>query len=44
MHGVHRRLMFPLWIIVMISFFDALYGLATDVIQLPNHPSDTAVG
>ena len=44
MHGVHRWLMFPLWIIVMISFFDALYGLATDVIQLPNHPSDTAVG
>ncbi len=44
MHGVHCWLMFPLWIIVMISFFDALYGLATEVIQLPNHPSDTAVG
>lgn len=38
MYVVHRWLMFPLWIVVMISFFGALYGLSTDVIRLPVSP------
>ena len=35
MYGVHRWLMFPLWIVVMVSFLGALYGLATDIIRVP---------
>ena len=35
MYGVHRWVMFPLWIVVMISFLGALYGIATDIIRLP---------
>ena len=36
--------MFPLWIIVMIAFVYAIYGLSTEVIQLPIVPSDAPSG
>ena len=38
MYGIHRWLMFPLWVVVMVSFIGALYGLANDVIRLPASP------